>query len=281
MPAAKALPIELSPDHERQLKALVRAHSTPQKLAERARIILLAAEGPGRGADPSATGAFGAIRRATGAAGGWGGRRRRHGGRARLSDAPRCGAPAEIHPPGDLPDRGAGLRRPRDGWRCRSATGAKANWPARRWPAALSTALALLGRVFFKKRGRPQAAPHPLLADSQARSRLRRQVHRHLRRLPGRIRRGRTGRAHRLDRRDDRHPGAGTRRLQPCRCSPDRSNAVSSSTSATARRALIAAFDVATGQVHGTVSDTRTEADFVSFLAELFASAPARPRGGT
>ena len=35
MPAAKAPPIEHSSDHERQLKALARAHSTPQKLAER------------------------------------------------------------------------------------------------------------------------------------------------------------------------------------------------------------------------------------------------------
>jgi putative transposase len=43
-------------------------------------------------------------------------------------------------------------------------------------------------------------------------------------------------------------------------------------------KALIAAFDAATGQVHGTVSDTRTEADFVSFLAELFASAPQTAR---
>ena len=34
MPATKALSIELSPDHERQLKELARAHSTPQKLAE-------------------------------------------------------------------------------------------------------------------------------------------------------------------------------------------------------------------------------------------------------
>ena len=46
MPAAKAPSIQLSPDHlDRQLKALVRAHSTPQKLADRARIILLASEG--------------------------------------------------------------------------------------------------------------------------------------------------------------------------------------------------------------------------------------------
>ena len=30
MPAAKAPSVQLSPDHDRQLKALVRAHSTPQ-----------------------------------------------------------------------------------------------------------------------------------------------------------------------------------------------------------------------------------------------------------
>lgn len=37
-------------------------------------------------------------------------------------------------------------------------------------------------------------------------------------------------------------------------------------------QALIAAFNVATGQVTGTVGDTRTEADFCAFLADLFAS---------
>jgi transposase len=43
-------------------------------------------------------------------------------------------------------------------------------------------------------------------------------------------------------------------------------------------KALIAAFDVATGKVRGTVSDTRTEADFVAFLEDLFASAaPTAP----
>ena len=47
MPAAKAPPIQLSADHERELKALVRAHSTPQKLVERVRIILLASDGWG------------------------------------------------------------------------------------------------------------------------------------------------------------------------------------------------------------------------------------------
>ena len=39
-------------------------------------------------------------------------------------------------------------------------------------------------------------------------------------------------------------------------------------------KALIAAFDVATGKIRGTLGDTRTEADFVSFLEHLFASAP-------
>src|SRR3978361_1654062 len=41
--------------------------------------------------------------------------------------------------------------------------------------------------------------------------------------------------------------------------------------------ALLAAFDVATGKVRGTVGDTRTEADFVSFLETVFASAPTAP----
>jgi len=39
-------------------------------------------------------------------------------------------------------------------------------------------------------------------------------------------------------------------------------------------KALIASFDVATGQVRGTVGDTRTEADFVSYLADMFSTAP-------
>ncbi len=47
MPAAKALPVQLLSDHERELNDLVRAQSTPQRLAERARIVLLAAAGLG------------------------------------------------------------------------------------------------------------------------------------------------------------------------------------------------------------------------------------------
>ncbi len=38
---------------------------------------------------------------------------------------------------------------------------------------------------------------------------------------------------------------------------------------------LIAAFDVASGQIQGAVGDTRTEAEHVSFLENLFTSSPA------
>jgi hypothetical protein len=43
-------------------------------------------------------------------------------------------------------------------------------------------------------------------------------------------------------------------------------------------KALIAAFDVASGKVRGTIGDTRTEADFVAFLDDLFASAAPAAR---
>jgi len=42
-------------------------------------------------------------------------------------------------------------------------------------------------------------------------------------------------------------------------------------------KALIAAFDVATGTVRGTIGDTRTEEDFVAFMEHLFATAPTSP----
>ncbi len=96
MPAHKALPIQLSAEHERELNHLVRAHSTPQKLAERARIILLAATGLGIGETAKQLG----IWRKT--AGHWRRRWRNAeasaGVAARLSDAPRSGAPATFTP---------------------------------------------------------------------------------------------------------------------------------------------------------------------------------------
>jgi putative transposase len=96
VPAHKASPIQLSAEHERELNHLVRAHSTPQKLAERARIILLAATGLGITETARELG----IWRKT--AGHW---RRRWWMAdtsatvaARLSDASRSGAPATFTP---------------------------------------------------------------------------------------------------------------------------------------------------------------------------------------
>ena len=96
MPAPKALAIELSSEQERDLKRLLAAPSTPQKLAERARIILHAAAGQGIGASAAALGVWRKTVRhwrrrwkaaptATGVA-------------ERLSDAPRSGAPATFPP---------------------------------------------------------------------------------------------------------------------------------------------------------------------------------------
>jgi transposase len=42
-------------------------------------------------------------------------------------------------------------------------------------------------------------------------------------------------------------------------------------------KALITAFDVATGTVRGTVGDTRTEEDFVACMKSLFVAVPAAP----
>ncbi|MSP03607.1 MAG: helix-turn-helix domain-containing protein, partial [Acetobacteraceae bacterium] len=96
VPAHKASPIELSSRHERELNELVRAHSTPQKLAARARIILMAAAGHGVEETARRLG----IWRKT--ASQW--RRRWQDAAApastaaRLSDAPRSGAPATFTP---------------------------------------------------------------------------------------------------------------------------------------------------------------------------------------
>jgi len=47
MPRLSAEPVVITATHEQTLTRLVRAHTTPQKLAERARMVLLAAAGTG------------------------------------------------------------------------------------------------------------------------------------------------------------------------------------------------------------------------------------------
>jgi putative transposase len=197
VPAAKAQAIQLSPDHERELKELVRAHSTPQKLAERARIVLLASAGHGVSETAAALG----IWRKT--AGHW--RRRWLAAEAstgvaeRLSDAPRCGAPATFTPEQICQIMALACEDPE-----------RLEVPISRWSqselARQAVSRGIVKRIShgsvgrFLKRCGPQAASQPLLADGQAGSRIRCQVRRHLRGLPGGAGGSRTGRAHRLDR---------------------------------------------------------------------------------
>ncbi len=165
MPAHKASPLPLSAEHERELNQLVRAHTTPQKLAERARIILLAAAGQGIIETARQLG----IWRKT--VGHW---RRRWlnaeasaGVAARLSDAPRCGAPAKFTPEAICQIMAMACQDPET-----------LDVPISHWSqselARQSVARGIVESIShasvgrFLKRGRPQAASQPLLADSQA-----------------------------------------------------------------------------------------------------------------
>jgi transposase len=164
MPARKAPPIPLSPDQEAALEALVRAHSTPQQLAERARIILLAAAGKGMAESAAALGVWRKTVRH------W---RRRWAADAaadvaeRLSDAPRCGAPATFTPEQICQIMALACEDPE-----------KLEVPISQWSQSelarqavsrgivTSISHGSVGR--FLKINRPQAASQPLLADAEA-----------------------------------------------------------------------------------------------------------------
>ena len=96
MAAHGASPLQLSSKHEREPNQLVRAHSTPQRLAARARIILLASAGPGIDETARQVGIWPKT------AGYWRRRWRNAGVSAgvttRLSDAPSRRAPAAFTP---------------------------------------------------------------------------------------------------------------------------------------------------------------------------------------
>ena len=160
MPARKAPPIPLSPDQEAALEALVRAHSTPQQLAERARIILLAAAGKGMAESAAALGVWCKTVRH------W--RRRWAAAVAeRLSDAPRCGAPATFTPEQicqilalacEDPER---LEVPISQW-----TQSELARQAVSRGIVTSISHGSVGR--FLKINRPQAASQSVLADAEA-----------------------------------------------------------------------------------------------------------------
>jgi Homeodomain-like domain len=126
VPAHKASPVQLSAEHERELSDLVRAHSTPQKLAERARIILLAATGLGIAETAQQLG----IWRKT--AGHW---------RPRWLNATHRAVVLRPRSRRRLSVRSWRwpARTPKSSM-SRSVIGVKANWPGNRWPAASSQA---------------------------------------------------------------------------------------------------------------------------------------------
>lgn len=96
MPRPSAEPIVITPAHEQLLTRLVRAHATPQKLAERAQMILLAAAGTGVRETARQPGVWPKTVRH------WLGRWRTAAEAMpvaqRLADAPRPGAPATFTP---------------------------------------------------------------------------------------------------------------------------------------------------------------------------------------
>ncbi|HUN43664.1 MAG TPA: helix-turn-helix domain-containing protein [Acetobacteraceae bacterium] len=165
MAARKAPAIQLSPEQEAALNAMVRAHSTPQKLAERARIILLAAAGKGMAETAEALGIWRKTVRH------W--RRRWTAAEAvadiaaRLSDAPRCGAPAQFTAEQICQIMAMACEDPE-----------RLDVPIAQWSQSelarqavsrgivTSISHGSVGR--FLKRSRPQAAPQPLLADAEA-----------------------------------------------------------------------------------------------------------------
>ena len=100
MPGPKPPPIEVTAEDRAELERLVRRHTTGQQLAERARIVLLAADGRNNCEVARAVGVdVDTVRK-------WRGRWRRGRGvpvaevrvPARLADAPRPGTPARITP---------------------------------------------------------------------------------------------------------------------------------------------------------------------------------------
>src|SRR5208282_4149214 len=199
----------------------------------------------------------------------------RRGGAPERCAALRCAG--DVHAGGDLPDHGPGLRRSRDARCPDQSLESKRTGPTIGGPRHRQKHLARLGRAFFKKEAdlkphlnRYWLTPKPdpdfdtkcadICAVYQAASTAAEQgvqtvsidemtgiqaLERAAPSLPMKP-------GH-VERREFEYIRHGT-------------------------KALIAAFDVATGKVRSTIGDTRTEADFVSFLDDLFASAPPTAR---
>jgi transposase len=149
------------------MERLIRAHSTPQQLALRVQMIVLAADGVGVGESAQRLGVWRkgvSLWRARWLAGGDG-----ESAAQRLSDAPRSGAPATITAEQTCAIVALACERPDDGavplshW----STSDLAREAVRRG-IVTSISPRAVGR--FLKRIRPQAASGSPLAHAQARS---------------------------------------------------------------------------------------------------------------
>lgn len=163
--AHRTAAITLDGRERNDLEQLIRSHSTPQQLALRARMIVLAADGVGVGETARRLGVWrkGVSRwRARWLAGG--------GGSAaeRLADAPRSGAPATITAEQTCAIVALACERPEDG-----------GVPISHWSASdlareavrrgIVTSISPRSVGRFLKRIRPQAASRAPLAHAQAR----------------------------------------------------------------------------------------------------------------
>jgi len=179
MPLLAADPVTVLPEQREVLEQLVRTHSTPQQLATRARMILHAADGVRVRASARELGVWPKTVRY------WRGRwRRAADGQSvpeRLADAPRSGAPAKYTAEQICALVAMTCEKP-------SESGRPISQWSQREIADEATRRGLVPSISQRSVGRflrPQAASRPLLAHTEARSRLRCQVRRHLRGLQG------------------------------------------------------------------------------------------------
>lgn len=164
--ARRTAPITLSAVERDELERLIRSHSTPQLLARRARMIVLAADGVGVGETARRLGVWRkgvSFWRARWLAGGG------ETAAERLADAPRSGAPAAITPEQICAVVALACERPEE-----------SGVPISHWSAGDLAREAVrrgivntisprsVGR--FLKRIRPPAASRAALAHAQARS---------------------------------------------------------------------------------------------------------------
>lgn len=164
--ARRSGPIVLSSEERTELERLIRSHSTPQQLARRARMIVMAADGVGVGETAERLGVW---RKGVSF---WRGRWLAGGGESaaeRLADAPRAGAPATITAEQICAVVALACERPDDiGVPISHWSAADLAREAMRRGIVTSISPRSVGR--FLKRIRPPAASRPPLAHTHARS---------------------------------------------------------------------------------------------------------------